>query len=162
MQESERKALKERHRYSEWAGRSTAPSDRSVRNFMFTGDELPGYRLDRVDRGETPQLVRVTGFWRRANTTSAVVRVDVFECATLNAAHEYLIDALNEFESGAFGRRTDVGFGDVAFGTDSVALFARGNLVVLVRKATPQTEAVTGIAQAIDAIIFRRLQEGST
>ena len=45
MQESEREALKERHRYSEWAGRSTAPSDRSVRNFMFTGDELPGYRL---------------------------------------------------------------------------------------------------------------------
>jgi hypothetical protein len=159
MQESEREALKERHRYSEWAGRSTAPSDRSVRNFMFTGDELPGYRLDRVDRGEPPQLVRVTGFWRRANT-SAVVRVDVFECATFNAAHEYLIDALNEFESGAFGRRTDVDFGDVAFGTDSVALFGRGNLVVLVRKATPQTEAVTGIAQAIDAIIFRRLQEG--
>jgi hypothetical protein len=159
MQPSEREAIKERHRYSEWAGRSTAPSDRSVRNFIFTGDELPGYRLDRVDRREEPQLVRVTAFWRRIDT-NAVVRIDVFECATLNAAHEYLIDALNEFESGAFGRRTDVSFGDVAFGTDSAALFARGNLVVLVRKATPQTEAVTGIAQAIDAIILRRLQEG--
>ena len=100
MQASEREAIKERHRYSEWAGRSTAPSDRSVRNFMFTGDELPGYRLDRVDRREAPQPVRVTAFWRRTDT-NAVVRIDLFECATLNAAHDYLIDALNEFESGA-------------------------------------------------------------
>jgi hypothetical protein len=159
MQASDREVLKERHRYKEWAGRSTAPSDRTIRNFMFTGDELPGYRLDRVDRREAPQPARVTAFWRHADT-NAVVRIDVFECATLNAAHDYLIDALNEFESGAFGRRTDMSFGDVAFGTDSVALFARGNLVVLVRKATPQAESVTGIAQAIDAIILSRLQEG--
>ncbi len=69
MEASEREALKERHRYSEWAGRSTAPSDRSVRKFMFTGDELPGYRLDRVDRREAPQPARVTAFWRRAGTT---------------------------------------------------------------------------------------------
>src|SRR5882724_8361851 len=103
MQASERDVLKERHRYSEWAGHSTAPSDRSVRRFMFTGDELPGYRLDRVDRREAPEPARVTGFWRRADT-NAVVRIDVFECATLNAAHDYLIDALNEFESGAIGR----------------------------------------------------------
>jgi hypothetical protein len=159
MQASEREVLKERYRYSEWAGRSSAPSDRSVHKFIFTGEELPGYRLARVDRREAPEPARVTGFWRRADT-DAVVRIDVFECATLNATHDYLIDALNEFESGAIGRRTDVSFGDVAFGTDAVALFARGNLVVLVRKATPQTEKVTGIAQAIDAIILRRLQEG--
>lgn len=159
MQASERDVLKERHRYSEWAGRSTAPSDRSVRNFMFTGDELPGHHLDRVDRREAPQPARVTAFWRRSDT-NAVVRIDVFECATLNAAHDYLIDALNEFESAAIGRRTDVSFGDVAFGTDSVALFARGNLVALVRKATPQTEPVTDIARMIDAIILHRLQEG--
>ena len=158
MQASERDVLKERHRYTEWAGRSTAPSGRSVRRFPFTGDELPGYRLDRVDRREAPEPARVTAFWRRADT-NAIVRIDVFECATLNAAHDSLIDALNEFESAAIGRRTDVSFGDVAFGTDSVALFARGNLVVLVRKATPQTEPVIGVAQAIDAIILRRLQE---
>jgi hypothetical protein len=88
------------------------------------------------------------------------VRIDVFECASVDAAHEYLIDALNEFESAGIGRRTDVTLGDVAFGTDSVALFARANLVVFVRKATPQTEPVTPIAQTIDTVILRRLQAG--
>ena len=89
-----------------------------------------------------------------------MVRVDVFECASSDAAHEYLIDALNEFESAGIGRRTDVSFGDVAFGTQSVALFARGNLVVLVRKATPQPEPVTPIAQAVDTIILGRPRPG--
>ena len=50
MQASERDALKQRHRYNEWAGKSASPSDRSVREFTFTGDELPGLRLERVDR----------------------------------------------------------------------------------------------------------------
>jgi len=159
MQALEREALKQRHRYNEWGGKSTLPSDRSVRKFTFIGDELPGSRLERVDRRDADQPPRLTAFWRRGDT-QAVVRTDVFECASLNAAHEYLIDALNEFESGGIGRRTDMNVGDVAFGTDSVALFARANLVVLVRKATPQTEPVTPIAQAIDAIILGWLKQG--
>jgi hypothetical protein len=56
------------------------------------------------------------------------------------------------------GRRSDANFGDVAFGTDSFALFARANLVVLVRKATPQPEPVTPLAQAIDTLILSRLR----
>ena len=159
MQTAEREALKERHRFREWAGKSATPLDRAVRKFAFTGDELPGLRLDRVDRREEAQPPRLTAFWRRA-ATQAVVRIDVFECASVNAAHEYLIDALNEFESAGIGRRTDLTLGDVAFGTDSVALFARANLVVLVRKAAPQPEPVTPIAQTIDTVILRRLQAG--
>jgi hypothetical protein len=160
MQASERERLKERHRYSDWAGQTAAPSDRPVRKFMFTGDDFPGYRLERTERRELPQHPpRVSSFWRRADT-DAVVRVDLFECESVDAAHEYLIEALGEFESAAIGRRTDATFGDVAFGTDSVALFARGNVVILVRKATPQTDSVTGIAQAIDAKILGRLRGG--
>lgn len=158
MQASEREALKQRHRYNEWAGKSTLPSDRSVRKLTFTGDELPGLRLERLDRRDADQPPRVIAFWRRGDT-QAVVRTDVFECASVNAAHEYLVDALNEFESGGIGRRVDANFGDVAFGTDSVALFARAYFVVLVRKATPQTEPVTPIAQAIDTLILGRLRE---
>ena len=130
MQIAERDALKERHRFREWAGKSATTDDRGVRKLAFTGEELPGFRLDRTERREDVQPPRLTTFWRRAST-QAVVRVDVFECASVNAAHEYLIDALNEFESAGIGRRTDAAFGDVTFGTDSVALFARANLVVL-------------------------------
>jgi hypothetical protein len=159
MQAAERDALKERHRFGEWAGKSNAPGDRIVRGLSMTGEELPGLRLDRIDRRADTQPPRLTSFWRRAGT-QAVVRIDIFECASVTDAHEYLIDALNEFESAAIVRRTDVTIGDVAFGTDSVVLFARGNVVVLVRKATPQPEAVVPIAQAIDALILGRLKAG--
>jgi hypothetical protein len=152
----QREILRRQHRYNEWAGRSTVPADRTMRQFAFTGDELPGYRLERAERRETPQQPPgVTGFWRRGDS-NAVIRIDIWECASINAAHEYLIEALGEFEA-TMARRTDAAFGDVAFGTDSVALFARGNLVVLIRKASPQTEPVTPIAQAIDALIVGRV-----
>jgi hypothetical protein len=159
MQAAERAALKERHRFREWAGKSSLPADRSVRGLSLTGEELPGFRLDKVDRRPDAQPARLTSFWRRAET-QAVVRIDLFECASVTDAHEYLIDALNEFESAAILRRTDVAIGDVAFGSDSVVLFARANLVVLVRKATPQTEAVVPAAQAIDTLILNRLKAG--
>jgi hypothetical protein len=156
----QRESLKQQHGYAEWAGRSAMPGDRTLRLFAFTGNEMPGHRLERSERREIPgQPPRVTSFWRRGDTP-AVVRVDLFEGASVGAAHEYLIEALGEFESAAIGRRPDVNFGDVSFGTDSVALFARGNLVVLVRKATPHPEAVTGIARAIDALILGRVPEG--
>jgi hypothetical protein len=159
MQTAERDALKERHGFREWAGRSATPVDRAVRKFAFTGDELPGLRLERAASREDAQPPRLIALWRRG-ATQAVVRIDVFECASVTAAHEYLIDALNEFESADIRRRTDAKFGDVAFGNDSVALFARGNLDVLVRKATPQTEPITPIAETIDAVILRRLRAG--
>jgi hypothetical protein len=158
MQAAERDALKDRHGYREWAGKSSTP-DRSVRDLSLTAGELPGLRLERADRRADTQPPRLTSFWSRAGT-QAVVRIDFFECASVADAHEYLIDVLNEFESAAIVRRTDVAIGDVAFGTDSVVLFARSNVVVLVRKATPQTETVAPIAQAVDALILGRLKAG--
>ena len=115
------KRLKERHRYNEWAGKSTMPSDRSVRKLhIHRAMSCPASPRARRPPRTRINHRRVTAFWRRGDT-QAVVRVDVFECASVNAAHEYLIDALNEFESAGIVRRTDVNFGDVAFGTDSVA-----------------------------------------
>jgi hypothetical protein len=159
MQASDRDALKARHDFQAWAGRSTGPAEGVLRNVTFTGTELPGFRLDRADRRETAEPPRLTMFWRRGESP-AVVRVDVFECASREAAHEYLIDALNEFESAGIRRRTDLNVGNVAFGAPTVVLFARGNLVVLVRKATPQAEPVTSIAGVIDTILLARLRTG--
>lgn len=152
MQAADRESLKRLHRFDEWAGRSALPQARLTRPLAFAGDAVPGLRVERVDRRDAEEPPRSTVFWRRGDTP-AVVRTDLFECASVQAAHEYLIDALNEFESAAIERRPNADFGDVAFGTDSVALFARANLVVLVRKATPQREPVGAVAQAIDALL---------
>ncbi len=157
---TQRDLLKERYRFIDWAGRSELPKDRQLRRFAFAGDELPGWTLERAARQDAgPAPPRLTSFWRRGASKTAL-RVDVFECASADAAHEYLVEALGEFQSTAIGRRTDVKLGDVAFGTDTVALFARANLVVLVRNADREVVSVTAIAQAIDALVVGRLRQG--
>jgi hypothetical protein len=157
MNQPKREWLKERHRFSEWAGRSELPKDRRVEQPALAGSDLPGWTLERAERREAaPAPARHTSFWRRENADE-VVRVDLFACASVDAAHEYLVDALGEFESSAVRRRTD-GVGDVAFGLDTVALFARGNVVVVVRSAGRPAVPVTAIAQAVDAIILGQLR----
>ncbi len=153
-----RERLKERHRFSEWTGRTSVSKERRVEHLAFTGRELPGWAFERAQRLRGAEPPRLTGFWRRG-TSEAVLRVDVFECSSVDAAHEYLIDALDEFQSSGMRRWTEAGFGDVAFGTDTVALFARGNVVVVVRNAGGDVTSVTAAAQAIDALVLRQLQE---
>ena len=87
------------------------------------------------------------------------MRVDVFALESVQAAHEYLVDALGEFESSAIRRRTDTNIGDVAFGTETVMLFARGNLVVVVRNAGREIVPVNAIARAVDAAVLGRPEE---
>jgi hypothetical protein len=148
-----RERLKERHRFAEWAGRTSESKERRVGQLAFTGRELPGWALERAERPQGAEPPRLTSFWRRG-TSDAVLRIDVFECGSVDAAHEYLIDALDEFQSSGMGRRTEAGFGDVAFGSDTVALFARGNVVVVVRNAGREVTSVTGVAQAIDTFVL--------
>jgi hypothetical protein len=150
MDGTKRERLKEQHRFSEWAGRSTLPRERRVEAPAFTGKELPGWTLERT-KGQTT-------FWRRG-TSDAVVRIDIFAGESVDAAHEYLVDALGEFESSAIRRRTDAAIGDVAFGTETVTLFARGNLVVVVRNAGREIVPVTAIARAVDAAVVGRPEE---
>ena len=45
MQASERDALKARHDFQAWAGRSPGPAEGVLRHVTFTGTEVPGFRL---------------------------------------------------------------------------------------------------------------------
>jgi hypothetical protein len=155
MDGTKREWLKQQHRFSEWAGRGALPQGRRAEPPALTGKELPGWTLERTDQHKT--------FWRRGGaggrTSDAVVRVDIFALDSVQAAHEYLVDALGEFESSAMRRRTDANIGDVAFGTEAVMLFARGNLVVVVRNAGREIVPVTAIARAVDAVVLGRPEE---
>jgi hypothetical protein len=158
MDGTKREWLKERYRFSEWAGRSRLPKQQRMEQPSFTGGEVPGWTLERSEQREAgPTPARHTSFWRRGDS-DAVVRIDLFACASLDAAHEYLVDALGEFESNAMRRRTDASIGDVAFGTETVILFARGNLVVLVRNAGREVVSVTAIARVVDEAGLRGLE----
>ena len=159
MHAGQKKFLEQRYRASEWHGRGGRA--RSVlKDFKFDGSEIRGWKLHRVQRTEGAQPPVIRSLWRRGESTSELLSVEVFECASVKAAHDQLLEALSNVESSAVERRTgkDVP-GDVAFALgDTMLLFARSNLVVLIRNAGPTVVEVDTVARELDALLVRRLE----
>jgi hypothetical protein len=156
MDPGHKEYLETRHASSEWHGRST-PNHRVVAGFSFSGSELKGWILLRTRRDErvTPPVLRT--LWHRGTPEKELLATDVWECISVAAAHNQLLEVLGNVQSDAVERHTGRGgFGDVAFTlNETMALFARVNMVVLVRNAGPKTVEVQPIARIIDDIIVR-------
>ena len=151
--------LKQRHDFKAWSG--TGQRAAVIRDVQLGPADIAGWTVVRSQRKADLTPPRSESLWRRADgkTTESgpLVRVEVFELPTVEAARAHLLEMLADFQSGEFGRRTDLAVGDVVFGFDTGLLFARANLVVLVRNAERQIVVVIPIAQAVDAALLRRL-----
>jgi hypothetical protein len=158
MQAGQKRFLEQRYGASKWHGRGTR-GRRVLKNFTFEGSEIFGWTLERARRDEeTPPAIR--SLWRHGESAGELLSVDVFECASVKAAHDQLIEALGNIESGVVERRTEKSAaGDVAFGLrDTMVLFARANLVVLIRNAGPTVVRVGAVAREIDKLLVRQLE----
>jgi hypothetical protein len=113
-------------------------------------------------REATPEPRLLTSFWRPMHASRALINVEVYECASRLAAHELLLHVLGGFQSTQLMRRDDLNIGDVAFAMPGGAalVFARGNLVQLVRNASRDTQDVTQIARQLDGHLISRQPAG--
>jgi hypothetical protein len=95
-----------------------------------------------------------------SDSTDPLLAIDVFECSSVKAAHDQLIEAIGNMESDALTRRFDKGSpGEIAVGLgDTMILFSRSNVVVLIRNAGPTVVPVDGIARELDALLVRQIQ----
>lgn len=86
-----------------------------------------------------------------------VFRLDVDLCSSARAARYFLLRRLADFQTPTLVSRNDLGIGDVAFVDlqTGAFLFARGNLVVLVRNAGNEFVELTEIARDIDRHLTR-------
>ena len=159
MHAEQKKYLEHHHRTSDWHGRSENRG-RVLKGFVFDGSEIRGWTLDRVRRDETARPVAIRSIWRRGQSTDELLAVDVFECASIKAAHDQVMEALGNMESNTIERRTGKSVvGDVSFAHHgTMVLFARANIVVLVRNAGPRVVAVDHVARALDSLLSRRLK----
>ena len=159
MHAGQKRFLEQRYGASEWYGRSRH-GRRVLKGFSFAGSEIRGWTLERVRRDEREQPPAIRSLWRHGESTNELLAVDAFECGSVKAAHDQLIEALGNIESAAVERRTGKNaVGDVAFGLgDTMVLFARANLVVLIRNAGPAVVLVGAVAREIDTLLVRRLQ----
>jgi hypothetical protein len=143
--------LKKRYGWDEWgeapAGREETPS------LAARVDEglLPGWRLQRTDplSGEDlPGGIRT--MWVRDE--GVALSVEIWQCASSAAARELLLQVLERFESPRVERAQGAAaVGEVAFAHgEQTLLFARKNLVVLVRNAGPRIVPALDAARTLD------------
>jgi len=159
MHAAQKEALEEHFGVKDWHGRSES-GRRVIKEFQFEGSELKGWKLIKVKHAEQEGAKVIRSMWSHGDNTSEVLSVDVFVCGSVKAAHEAVLEALGNMQSGAIERKKEKSTpGDVAFGlANTLIVFARGNVTVLVRNAGPTIAPVGTIARDLDGQIQRRLE----
>jgi hypothetical protein len=159
MHATQKRFIEHRFGAKDWYGRGPR-GRRILKEFGFEGSEFMEWTLERTRRDEHAKPTAIHSLWRHDDAGNERLAVDAFECASLKAAHDQLIETLGEIESGAVERRTGKNaIGDVSFGlNDTMVLFARANLVVLIRNAGRTVVKVGAAARAFDKMLERRLE----
>lgn len=170
--------LKKHYAFEEWFGRNTLDENLLVWKFFPGESEIPGWVPQRVQlivapapasedgpaddamkESSSPRPSLVQSLWQSggAGDEEALLRVDSFECASREAAQEYLLRALGEFQSPDLVETSDVG-GDVAFtfGGGASVLFARGNMVFVLRNGGRKVIKLSGIAGSLDSALISK------
>ena len=158
MDAEQREYLQKRYRISDWSGGGR--THRLVKDFVFDGSEIRRWRVQRQRRDQEAKPHAIHSVWSHGDSTNELLAIDVFECKSVKAAHDQLIEALGNMESNAVIRRADKSApGEVAFGLDdTMILFSRANMVVLIRNAGLTVVPVKAIARELDAVLVQRLQ----
>jgi hypothetical protein len=158
MHAAQKEFLEERFAAKQWQGRSES-GRRLVKEFHFEGSELKGWKLLKVKPSEQEGNKVIRSMWSRGGNTDELLSVDVFVSASVKAAHETLLEALGNMQSGSIERKTEKNTpGDIAFGlANTIITFARANLVVVIRNAGRTVVPVGTIARELDTQIRGRL-----
>ncbi len=158
MHAAQKEFLEERFAAKQWHGRSES-GRRLVKELHFAGSEVKGWKLLKVKETEEGKNKVIRSMWSRGSNTDELLSIDAFVAPSIKGAHETLLEALGNMQSGAITRKTEKNVpGDVAFGlANTMITFARANLVVVIRNAGPALVPVGNIARDLDLQIQRRL-----
>jgi hypothetical protein len=144
----------------EWFGQSLHPD--LIRHFPLGAIYLHGWHMHRLWRNPSPpsstgMIVREGD---KLDEISTVASIYLWECSDITSAHEQLLNVLGEIQSNAMKRDQKRGIGDILFTlNDTIFLFARMNLVALIRNAGSRAVGVGDIAGTIDIAILRHIQK---
>ena len=168
--------VKHRLRFHEWCGRNRLGQSLFVCNSAIESSDLPNWTLHRqrriepvwaatdihpailaarsVERDSTPDVPppATRTIWTRVEQPDVVVRIDLLECASRDDAHERVVRMVADFESPLVSE-AEGPLGDVAFsgGGGGLILFARANLIYLLRNVGRLAVSVEPMALSLDA-----------
>jgi len=104
MQAAQKEFLEERFAAKEWRGRS-ASGRRLLKGFRFEGSELKGWKLLRVNDSDEGKTKILRSMWSRGDDVEELLAVEVFVSTSVKDAHETLLEALANMQSGAIERK---------------------------------------------------------
>lgn len=159
--------LKDRFQYDAWHGRNRLAENLFIWKFFFFGDEMPNWsptRMEQVEVDDQPKIVQ--SLWETMSASAstspekpaALLNVQSIECKSRDQAHNILLRFLGEFEGPLIYRWDETELGDVTFtvpGYDLI-LFARANMVHLVRNAGQLREPVNEVATSLDQVLTQQ------
>jgi hypothetical protein len=159
MHTDQKEFLDEHFAVKQWYGRGGS-GRRVVKGFRIEGLEIKNWKLQRVKIAERAKTIALRSLWAHGDSGEELLSVDVFECASVKAAHDQLLEMLADVQSPKVERQAgEKAPGDVAFGlANTMILFARANLAVWIRNGGPRVVPVGVVARQLDAEILRRVE----
>jgi hypothetical protein len=143
--------LTQRYDFSSWSA-PRGPGSLTW-GFRLNGDEIPGWKPHRIQQVDLPGEPHASlSVWRPVEGNGALLALNVYECDDETAARRYLLRLLGEFQGPQLTRVASPG--DISFAAGAVGLlFARGNLVALVRSIERTPAPVAETAARLDRVL---------
>lgn len=161
MDEQMQSELRRRVAFEEWRHIGTSGERLFIWQFALYGNEFSGWEAHRIQTVETvgrPPSIQT--IWKRpaGGATDELLSVHLYECTSLAAARELLVQMLADFQAPQVARLDKAPAGDVAFGSpeDTFVLFTRANLVLLVRNAERKHIPLSNEVRPFDEYLIRR------
>ena len=159
-----RDRVKANYEFSSWAGRAKEGADFQLNKFAARSEDLEGWTQEQSE--ELPPTNRqrrvVRYIFNSAGARGQRLIVTVFECNSMEDAHESLIDVVMTYMAPSLPRCETRGLeiGDICFGSHGEVnlnvIFARFNILVEVKSATPGPTSVDGFARSLDSLIYNQ------
>jgi hypothetical protein len=157
MNEHRWEILQEQFGFTDWPAPEREVELRDTQRLAEPGAELDGWQSLRSGKVNIPGAMFANrSFWQALERPPVQLSLDLLETGGSANARELLLDLLGAFQIGGLtrdGRRGDVGFivqGELA------AIFARFNVVALIRNAGRETSRVAGFAKSLDTALLAK------
>ena len=159
-----RNQVKTKYEFSAWAGRTKEGADFQVTKFAIRPQDLEGWREEQSEElPATKRQRRVVRYvFNSPDPRGQRLIVTVFECNSVNDAHESLIDVVMTYMAPSLPRCETRGLeiGDICFGSHGDVnlnvIFARFNILVEIKSATPGPTPVDEFARSLDSLILNQ------
>jgi hypothetical protein len=162
-----RDRVKLNYEFSTWAGRTKEGVSFQLSNFAIRSQDLEGWTEEQSE--ELPATKRQRRVMRYVFSSPDVrgqrLIVTVFECNSVEDAHESLIDVVMTYMAPSLPRCETRGLeiGDVCFGSHGDVnlnvIFARFNILVEVKSASPGPASVDELAKSLDSVIYNQYRK---